>query len=276
MSDYLGNLVARTIAPNAGVQPRVPSMFEPPPGPALFEQPVDLETVSEIQAPPPAQKANAKAALTEDAGQTTRADISISKLHLQSSENEMSPRSVSSQKKVSDEPSTRAVPVIPTAIRPHKTPIFAAEEKALPAPLPQNHQPANIESAGEGNVPPNAPPHDTDRSDAHEKIAPAPLTRAASPDLHNFDAVPKGILIRPVRPAHEASQFPTAPAARRDAARLPTISNSAESHSIQITIGRVEVRASMPAAPMPRAKSKKEPALSLEAYLQRRAEGGRR
>jgi hypothetical protein len=278
MSDYLGNLVARSLAPNAGVQPRIPSIFEPPPGPAFFEQPVDLETGSEIQISSPAPKTNAKAALTENTGQMMRADIGTSEPspHHHNSENELPSRTDSLPEKFSNEPPPRAVPFIPTAIRPVAAPTLAAEERLSQAPSPQNRQSAKIESPAQGNVSPNAPPHDPDRSDAREKNAPTPLTRAASTDRHNFDSVAKEISIRPVRPAREANQFPTAPTARRDAVRLPTISNSAQPDSIQITIGRVEVRASTPAAAMPRARSKKEPAMSLETYLQRRAEGGRR
>jgi hypothetical protein len=46
-------------------------------------------------------------------------------------------------------------------------------------------------------------------------------------------------------------------------------------HEIHVTIGRVEVRAMPPSTPA-RAKPKKESEMSLEAYLQRRAEGDRR
>ena len=46
--------------------------------------------------------------------------------------------------------------------------------------------------------------------------------------------------------------------------------------TIKITIGRVDVRAIMPAAPAPRpAPARPSPALSLEDYLKQR-EGGRR
>jgi len=42
---------------------------------------------------------------------------------------------------------------------------------------------------------------------------------------------------------------------------------------INVTIGRIEVRASVaPPAPMPRAEAPR-PAISLEEYLQRRADG---
>jgi hypothetical protein len=55
----------------------------------------------------------------------------------------------------------------------------------------------------------------------------------------------------------------------------PAQANSVSKPEIHVTIGRVEIRA-MPSTAPARDRSKKEPQMSLEAYLQRRAEGGRR
>jgi hypothetical protein len=46
--------------------------------------------------------------------------------------------------------------------------------------------------------------------------------------------------------------------------------------TIRVTIGRIEIRAAMPPAPPPRARPvRRQPALPLEQYLQRRNEGRR-
>ncbi len=57
MSDYLGNLAAKSLAPASALQPRLASRFEPlaPAAPELRAGPAFLEeTVTEIAAPPPA------------------------------------------------------------------------------------------------------------------------------------------------------------------------------------------------------------------------------
>lgn len=85
---------------------------------------------------------------------------------------------------------------------------------------------------------------------------------------------PVGLTIRPAKIPPAAAAAPAKSATARSAASAER-AEMPPAPQIQVTIGRVEVRAVAPTvAPAPRAK--RDPGLSLENYLQRRAEGGRR
>ncbi len=81
------------------------------------------------------------------------------------------------------------------------------------------------------------------------------------------------MVIRPVQIIQQAPILPVN-AGRSAVARNTEISNPAPVPTIQVTIGRLEVRASTPEAAIPPARARKEPTMSLETYLRRREERG--
>lgn len=52
MSDYLGNLVARTLSPTVGVRPQLLSVFEPPPTNSEFKVPLDFNPHTSTESSP--------------------------------------------------------------------------------------------------------------------------------------------------------------------------------------------------------------------------------
>jgi hypothetical protein len=269
MSDYLGNLVARSFTPNADVRPRIPSIFESPREPALLEQPVDPDGSSEIQTSPALPK-NAMPARPEIIQWPRPAATSPTNPRKHSKKDLGPAPSASIDQTVglktdtdlNHRPSEPPPSRVPVAIRPAVHPRIEAEEKSSPTPAPQTRPLEKVESL-------IRPSPDLDQSEAPKNGELAAATLGASARAKDFVSAPNGISIRPVQPAREANQVAVA-------ARVPTASAAATLSTIQVTIGRLEVRASVPAAAMPRAKLKNEPVMSLETYLQRRAEGGRR
>ena len=130
---------------------------------------------------------------------------------------------------------------------------------------------------------------------------PASLVRSVSPDTSQPPAVPAANVrtqtpaeaehavstIRPTGDTHEEQQHLLLSAARATAnsapiqsqlspAFAPNITAAPQSMPIRISIGRVDVRAIMPAAPAKAtAATRAKPALSLENYLKQREEGKR-
>jgi len=96
--------------------------------------------------------------------------------------------------------------------------------------------------------------------DSVEAARPAPEPRpepvVAPPPPRMRDREPEAPL---PAPAHLRAERPTAPARPASPPAAP---------QVQITIGRVEIRAATPAQPAPR----RTPAMSLEDYLARRAQ----
>ena len=130
---------------------------------------------------------------------------------------------------------------------------------------------------------------------------PASLVPSVSPDTSQPPAIPAANVrtqtpaeaehavstIRPTRDTHEEQQHLLLSAARATAnsapiqsqlspAFAPNITAAPQSMPIRISIGRVDVRAIMPAAPAKAtAATRAKPALSLENYLKQREEGKR-
>jgi len=283
MSDYFGNLVARSIEPSVGVRPRIPSMFEPSSGPAPRGETVELEADSHDQAAPSAPTTKKSSAFPKMA-QTTEPSAArdnnsennfappISAAHdVAANSKPIAGRPPESVQVTNDVPPAR-IPRVPAAIRPVVQSTLAAQGNLPPASKPQILPPKTVEPLIQHRAEPTAPL----RSDVSPKTAPAPTNSIAVPRAQNAHSASTEIPVRPARPAREPNSFSAAVAPRRAATRLPTTPMPAPQPTIQVTIGRLEVRAAAPTTNLLRAKTKKEPAMSLETYLQRRAEGSRR
>ena len=254
MSDYLTNLVTRTLSPEAVVRPRLPSLLEPPPeGPTTTEE-ARLEELSPSSANrseptltrrvrPPAPEGRTTSLLAPPARQLQPTPVPVPPVPRPSppTENVTPPR-----------------PAQPAVIRPQlrETP----GESLLPAP-PRNvsepRPPAALEASSLrlGNVPDEAreeqpPPAAADRG--------PPAVPTVQPALRTpFAGQPS--LRPPAAPADRVRDQPG------EAAPV-----------IRVTIGRIDVRAVLPPAPpAPRPAAPTGPVLSLEEYLKQR-DGGRR
>lgn len=278
MSDYLNNLLARTVSPNVGVRPRVPSIFEPQDSIVRENQPelesdVPAWTTSSAltnktmpgshgkiepatEATPPSglpqnlKKKFIPVSASMDLASEAETDVNLKPKSMPSPNTDLKQPPIEIEL-----PQAQRSPVVVPVIRP--TPAAKENESPVQKPIGPNEF---FASAGRNRI-------------SNQN---APATPALARRAKNTDAAPVEIVTPPVRPAREANSFSTPVFPRRDAAHLPTNSVSAPSPTIQVTIGRLEVRATAPAANLPRAKTKKEPAMSLDTYLQRRAEGGRR
>ncbi len=323
MSDYLGHLVARTLAPDTSVRPRIPSIFEPASGLAPLGLAPDPEADTELQTepstpkaafeaprgavsvdPPPDPGANSKlqtvssfptsilkppheSVVTGRPGDT-RGDVAFQteppapafdappalpkSVEPAPAVSQVVPNYVTLRPPQRDSP---LVSLVPVQIRP-ATPSPATAEALVPAAPPKIGPLERIEPVGQPNLPATGTSLDMDPSQAPHEGAPTSQLRAAPSSPRPPDPGHAGILIRPVRPDRAASPLPDTDSRPRGATSPADRPAPASPPAIHVTIGCVEVRASAPASTPPRAKSKKEPVMSLETYLQRRAEGGRR
>jgi hypothetical protein len=296
VSDYLGHLIERTIVPTTGVRPRIPSFFEPPPVSGMREEPAELEDSARAQTSPRApttKTSSAFSAMIEPEtpaapqpngrrpnSETGSAPPTAIKRNVEvpasanSKEEAASASETNSDQAPSQRPSSK-MPNVPADIHPVVRAKPAAEKTVSPNPPPLIPPLGRIESRSQPAADPTAVSPKLKPTDiSKEKTTTAPV---AGPRERNFDSSTSKIAIRPLRPARGENSFSAVVFNRRDAARLAANPvPPALPPTIQITIGRLEVRAVAAAAASPRLKTKKEPAMSLETYLQRRAGEGRR
>ena len=172
----------------------------------------------------------------------------------------------------------RAAPILPPPGVP--APVRRAERQAAPEPA----APLPAERVRTLSVEPLAPPQDSPLADrgteAEDQAARVPALSRPRQDLG-----PQIEMAVPTRPEpldeveHPVRQ-PLATVVVRPQVREappavpPDAPPDAPAPMIQVTIGRVEVRAT-PALPAPKKQAARAPAVSLDAYLQRRNGGGR-
>ena len=226
MSDYLNNIVARSLSVADVVQPRVPHLFEQ----SAAVSPVPAEPFS-------AGESVAETMITGDAPQPSH-QTPVAQLN-----HEVATPLLEQ---------FRPTPVTQATIRP-PAPAVAEPVPEMPT---RNAEPAHESSMTP--VPSQAQGTEQQRTIIHH------ITKAAGPTI-GPSPVP---VHRPrVTPNHKP-HVPISPAASsQHEQQLPPI---------KINIGRVDVRAIMPAAPpVVPASPRPKPALSLESYLKQREEGKR-
>ena len=297
IGDFLDNLVLRTLSPAAGMRPKTPSIFEPPSHAAPIQPATPIES-SDIRdavespatekprpndppVPPfrsavPQGSSNRSSAESSDIPEprTARGTVPAAPLvsvlgsRMEPVESQTAPSAAPTLIDEADafqvKPShsrgtTRHPPASPGEAQ-NSEPSNATQEPVAPRPIPADHLPSPQRIA----IAPNLP----DGADAKAR----PL--ADSVNVQPLRQVGSGVLRGPadLEPAHDVrqKQAPVAPA-------LPRFSSSksnSEPTSIHVTIGRVEVRAALP-APRPRAPTAVGAKSSLDQYLARRVSGGR-
>jgi len=260
MSDFLGNLVARSLAPAAQISPRLPSFFEPPQPPGIETGATpwlesegsdgDRDGVGSVPAPAaapatavPRSEARPQTAAQEPGGRSPPGDATGAPPYRGRQIPPGAPLSVETVVgDLAPEPSSLPGPVQPL-VEPR------AGEPAAPGPA--RYTPVEPAMPGWETLPPETPPPAAQALPTREgaTIVARPRTRLAQP----AGPVPA----EGERPASRPESPPT----------------------IRVTIGRVEVRAVMPPAPEPAptlgesAPPRHAPRLSLDDYLKQRSGG---
>jgi hypothetical protein len=246
MSNYLGNLIARTVSPSVAVRPQLPSLFEPAPATREAKSKPEFKQESFVEQLP-VTRPSEKLAPMPLSIPTPRRSV----FH----EPEQTVPEISRLRKILELSPEPEAPVQPR--------IFSRT-----APTPREHKPSNSTRRRSDVIKP--PVRDVIASASHEVsareetgrsqpsvalkpvVAPEPRERElpARSDLQAI--VPT---IRPLPPF----------------APLPLAATTAPP-TINVSIGRVEIRAVPPPAQQ-RAKPKPATVLSLDDYLRQRAKG---
>jgi hypothetical protein len=283
MSDYLANLLERSFAQPPEVRPQRPSLFEPAPATGLAEGPADVELVLETEARAPAPPPSGETpAMRPAPSERTEPAVSERRRDRQRDDRTTEPLA---PKAVAAPAAQGPVPVIVQMV-----PAPAAGPAFRGAPSPGRSFPSQKEGVvGEKPVVPRADPQPESPAPSRDAVVPerafpsaafdGPRERRAAPKpfpdpRRNGDVGIEGVVVRPVNPAREKPALPLPAPGRKETAQFSPDTPPAVP-TIQVTIGRVEVRAALPPSPR-RPGAKKEPQMSLETYLQRRSEGGRR
>ena len=264
MSDYLGNLIARTIAPTICVRPRVPSIFEPhPPNTGKFELNFEQERFRdekslprfESEARSASDQSNIHRTVTEEKEIIQREIIRPKKIVAEQAEGTGAddttvPTRISSRTGPDSSMPSPVGTVAQSSSTPRDPPVATSRRptsNAVKVDVPwirHKTRPLSDRAVGESPRPRLSvvPPQSIASTLPHLKPQRLPGVRAVVPSA-------RSVLGKPASTKHE-----------------PTIS---------VTIGRVEIRAVSSPAPQ-RAKPKPTTVLSLEDYLRQRAAGGSR
>jgi hypothetical protein len=245
MKDFLSRLVQREREPRASILPRLPARFEP-------VAPARVELHRHVEAPLPASNA---------AGITTRPrDVMPETVHRgrldDAADGSLPARPV---------PEVEERPELPAHTRAPQQPVHNAVSRAPEAP------PAStiVQAAAVASAP--VEPHSLPAPPAIPAMSrePAATTRdrEARAPAHSGDAA------RPLR-IEPAPRVVAAPAVV-DAERREREEQRDATSTIQVTIGRIEVRASMEPAPPAPVRLQEPARLTLEEYLRQRRSGER-
>jgi hypothetical protein len=284
MSDYLGNLIARTVSPAAAVRPRLPSIFEPVPatreakrGPefeqARFVEQPPITQPSEKLAPMPLSIPTPRQSVLREPEQTVPEFSRPRKILETSQESEPTPPPTSIGRQYTPREPARISSrredrkLSPEPLAPVQPRIFRRAAPTLREDKPSNsiRRTSDVIKSPLRDVIPSAS-HEVSAREERRPSQPSVASKAVVvPELRKHELL-KWSAVRPVVPTIRSLPAipPPAPAA---ATAPPTIS---------VTIGRVEIRAMSPAPATPRARPKSAHVLSLEEYLRRRASGGSR
>lgn len=296
MSDFLSNLAARGRSEADVVQPRPVSLFAPSPllaGWSSVERGDELET-TEYRPAPAATKQPA-----------SLASQMAAPIMLAASADLVQP-AVSSQQPSQAESAPPGPAVVPTTMPAHPQQVMHPPLQPPQPALPERVVIERIVSASLPVLPPPPPapqapvlalpaermvieqvPAPASPIGAVPKVQPtpsanpSPLIRevmierviAETPSMDSLDERPviSAPLTRPAAPTQVLAQPSVVPAQQRQQ-ELPAPPPPAQ--TIQVTIGRIEIRATQPAS-QTRSTRTTSPALSLEDYLKSRSGGSR-
>jgi hypothetical protein len=255
MSDYLGNLIARTVSPAVAVRPQLPSLFEP--------APVTRETVSwpefeqeSFVEQPPVTGPSEKLAPVPLSIPTPRQSVLRGP---QETVPEISPAKKILEARQESEP-----------VPPASSISESVQPRIFPRAAPTLHKDGPSDSTGRRS--------DIIKSPLLDAVASASnAVNAREETGRSQPAVALKPFVMPEPPERELPARSDVQAVVPTIRPLPPIAplpaaTAIPAPTINVTIGRVEVRAVPPPAQQ-RAKPKPASVLSLEDYLRHRAKG---
>jgi len=280
MSDYLGNLIARTVSPAVAVRPRLPSLFEPEPATREAKSGSEFEQENFVEQQPVTQHSE-KLAPVPLSIPTPRQSVFR--------EPEQTVPEISRPRKVLETSQESEPAPPPTSIRHQSTPqepsrILSRRGDGKPSP--------ELGAVVEPRIFPRADPtlreaEPSNSAGRRSDIIKSALLDAVASASHEVNAreetgrsqpaVALKPLVVPEPPEREllarSGIQPVVPTVRSlpPIAPLPPAAATVPP-TINVTIGRVEIRAVPPPAQQ-RAKPKPATVLSLEDYLRQRAKG---
>jgi hypothetical protein len=276
MSDFLTNLAARSFGSVSAILPRLASLFEPVHAGAIsFRGPVRLmspdETVAsddiEFETARPRQSLNRESQSDSTPAREVRRKPTLLPVEVISD-------NLRTEEQTSPEPISEQHGARPVQPRPHSS---DALERSSPV------QVRAIRSLrSERQSPEQNPPTSQVQPDLELTPGPAVSANLLQPATANQVIAPGNIRgmfsFAPPFATHERISDPALlPRVRRghEPTRLVSPQMAAESEpSIQVTIGRIEVRAATTSTPARRAEPTASPVMSLEEYLRRQAKRG--
>ncbi len=277
MSAYLERLVNRLIQPEAGIQPRLPGLFEPGP---LRSEATRLRSGAAIsalrteEAPGEAEEVGFPMEAEPLSDHAPKRPISATQLFPSEQAEPQPPQPVQPAT-----PGSRDLSALQQPQRfpgeAHAAPSVAPEFEALPAAPPvESFVRETPQEAARKDVPdaPGTPAEGRAALPAAMRSLPADIKPAQQ--LEGNPAERHPALTRPIL-TRLASQEDRAPEPAIPQAQ-PIQAGNGAAPQIHVTIGRIEVRAANPPPAAPRkAAARQGPAVSLEDYLKRRQGGSK-
>ena len=266
MSDYLGHLIARSVSPAIAVCPRLPSLFEPAPATREAKSRPEFEQESFMEQAPVTQHSEKLAPLTVSTSTPRQSALR---------EPEQTVSQFSRRKRILEgsqesEPARSPAPIIHQSTLQERSRIFSGKEDVKPTAEPGTPVQPRILSRAASTLRRDKPSDSMRRrsegikSPRRDVIAFAQLSAASKPVV-----VPEPREHKTVKRSGVDAIVPTI----RSLPPIAPLSPAATTPpTINVTIGRVEVRAVPPPAQQ-RAKPKPASVLSLEDYLRQRAKG---
>jgi hypothetical protein len=249
VTDFLYRLAARTLDPQAGIAPRVRSRFEPT-GAAGVLTVVEEELEAPAAAPVATQTSQAAARPAEPVA---------------------APRPARERAAHAEPPALapRAAPArpAPSAVTPEPTPL--AEDRPEPEPTPASVRAGGARRTETVRIAQRRPP---DAHDAREPAGAAPPQAAETPSVRATRPATAPVVVAAQTRVVRAAAAPFVAARAPQVFPVEPAAAPVASPPVQVSIGRIEVRAVPQAAPAP-ARAVAPPIPSLEDYLASRADG---
>lgn len=280
MSNYLDHLIARHLDKSIVVQPRLASLFEPPHTGALPRAPRNVVESSEFDSSIEEHGAAGLLESRRSAEASFNADLHGSRTPASSDESLMAvwrgrqrilPTSVAEAGPTEPADLFIPVPVQPRPLHPQAT-----------TAKPTNEQSTNETAPGSFSNDGDAAPLQVVRQPVPTKIAPAVVQTDAREQSASLHLRQTGVEAAPVASTSKGHVAYPRIAARVDSRKAtndspspPDLDDAPPPPTINVTIGRVEVRATLP-TPAPRRQSPAAPSMGLDEYLRRRAKGDER
>jgi hypothetical protein len=307
MSNYLSNLIARNISGLEVIQPRLPSLFEPMQGVSglIPRQEFDLE---KSMANPPVEEFQRR----EVSGQMNSESSALSQPSAEHSATSAPQTSESSQHSILMPPSLEEARLVPSLYQslndsaPNSSPLTPRSEPVQPSaisgrPSPPGHE-ANLMPAEQRQRTTSEPL--TVQQIVTERTVIERIFPAESPSwLERLNTIDPAVSVLPtimdpsIEPPGQSPAKPTSMPEERSVLRplteqvtiphqvIPSVrslgldtpkfsATPQPAPTIQVTIGRIEVRATPPTAPSSTQSRSAPSVMSLEDYLRQRG-GGR-